>query len=168
MARRLFAVVRTIIVSALFVSIWTWFLPRWIVGNGAFENPRPLGWIVIGIGGVIALGCALEFAWRGLGTPAPFDPPRRLVVSGFYRWVRNPMYVGMGIVLIGQAVTYPRLTTTMLVMAAILWGAVTLFIITFEEPTLRSKFGDDYAAYCRSVRRWIPRLRPFDNSQPAA
>jgi len=168
MAARLFAVFRTLIVSALFVSIWTWFLPRWIVGTGAFADPRPLGWIVIGLGGVIAFGCALEFALRGLGTPAPFDPPRRLVISGFYRWVRNPMYVGMGIVLIGQAITFPMLTTTMLVMAVILWGAVTLFIIGYEEPTLREKFGDDYIEYCRHVRRWIPHLKPFDNSPRAA
>jgi hypothetical protein len=84
-----------------------------------------------------------RIAWRGIGTPAPFDPPRRLV-------------------------TFSRITTTMLVMIAALWLTTTIFIITFEEPTLRSKFGDDYAAYCRNVRRWIPRLRPFDNSQPAA
>jgi protein-S-isoprenylcysteine O-methyltransferase Ste14 len=168
MTARLFAILRSIVVSIIFLSIWTWFVPRWIVGNGAFENPRPLGWIVIALGAVIAFACALEFAWRGIGTPAPFDPPRRLVITGLYRWVRNPMYVGLGVLLLGEAITFPRLTITMLVMIASLWLATTLFIITFEEPTLRSKFGDDYAAYCRNVRRWIPRLRPFDNSQPAA
>jgi protein-S-isoprenylcysteine O-methyltransferase Ste14 len=71
------------------------------------------------------------------------------------------MYVGLGVILLGEAITFPRLTTTMLVMIAGLWVATTLFIITFEEPTLRSKFGDDYATYCRNVRRWIPRLHPF-------
>jgi len=161
MAMRLFAVVRSIIVSILFLSIWTWFVPRWVAGNGVFDHPRPLGWIVIALGVVIAFACALEFAWRGIGTPAPFDPPRRLVITGLYRWVRNPMYVGLGILLLGEAITFPRLTITMLVMIAALWLATTIFIITFEEPTLRSKFGDDYAAYCRNVRRWIPRLRPW-------
>jgi protein-S-isoprenylcysteine O-methyltransferase Ste14 len=168
MTARLFAVLRSIVVSIIFVSIWTWFVPRWVVGNGAFESPRPLGWIVIALGVVIAFGCALEFAWRGIGTPAPFDPPRRLVITGLYRWVRNPMYVGLGVILLGEAITFPRLTITMLVLIASLWLATTLFIITFEEPTLRAKFGDDYAAYCRNVRRWIPRLRPFDNSRAAA
>lgn len=168
MAARLFAILRSIAVSILFLSIWTWFVPRWVTGKGAFENPRPLGWIVIALGLVIAFACAIEFAWRGIGTPAPFDPPRRLVVTGLYRWVRNPMYVGLGVLLLGEAITFPRITITMLVMIAILWLATTIFIITFEEPTLRSKFGDDYAAYCRNVRRWIPRRRPFDNSQPAA
>ena len=168
MVARLFAVVRSVAVSILFVSIWTWFVPRWVMGNGAFDNPRPLGWIVIALGVGIAFGCAFEFAWRGIGTPAPFDPPRRLVITGLYRWVRNPMYVGLGVMLLGEAATFPRITITMLVMIAALWLATTIFIITFEEPTLRSKFGDDYAAYCRNVRRWIPRLRSFDNSQPAA
>lgn len=161
MAMRVFAVVRSIVVSIIFVSIWTWFVPRWVNGNGAFDNPRPLGWSVIALGVVIAFACALEFAWRGIGTPAPFDPPRRLVITGLYRWVRNPMYVGLGVLLLGEAITFPQLTITMLVMIAALWLATTIFIVTFEEPTLRSKFGDDYAAYCRNVRRWIPRVRPW-------
>jgi len=161
MAARLFAVLRSIVASIIFVSIWTWFVPRWIVGRNAFHETRPFGWIVIALGVVISFGCALEFAWRGIGTPAPFDPPRRLVITGLYRWVRNPMYAGLGILLLGQAITFPRITITMLVMIAILWLATTIFIITFEEPTLRSKFGDDYAAYCRNVRRWIPRMTPF-------
>lgn len=160
MAARLFAVVRTLIVSALFVSLWTWFVPRWINGNGAFAETRPLGWIVIAIGGVIAGGCVFEFAWRGIGTPAPFDPPRKLVISGPYRWVRNPMYLGMGVVLLGEGITFPRLTNTMLIMIVVLWCAVTLFIVGFEEPTLRAKFGEDYIEYCKQVRRWIPRLTP--------
>jgi len=168
MTTRLFAVLRTIVVSAFFVSIWTWFLPRWIIGRGAFADPRTWGWSVIAVGAVIAGGCIFEFAWRGIGTPAPFDPPRRLVISGPYRWVRNPMYLGMGVILLGEGLTFPLLTTMMLIMIVVLWCALMLFIISFEEPTLRSKFGDDYAAYCRNVRRWIPRLRPFDNSQPAA
>jgi len=161
MPSRLFAVVRTIIVSALFVSLWTWFLPRWINGNGAFAESRPWGWIVVVPGALIAGGCIFEFAWRGIGTPAPFDPPRRLVISGPYRWVRNPMYLGMGVILLGEGITFPRLMNTMLIMTASLWIAVTLFIIGYEEPTLRAKFGDGYIDYCKHVRRWIPRLRPW-------
>jgi protein-S-isoprenylcysteine O-methyltransferase Ste14 len=168
MPARLFAIVRTIIVSALFVPLWTWFLPRWIIGNGAFAGPRLPGWIVIVCGAVIAGSCVFEFAWRGIGTPAPFDPPRRLVISGPYRWVRNPMYLGMGVILLGEAITFPRLTTMMLIMIASLWCALMLFIIGFEEPTLRAKFGEDYIEYCKHVRRWIPRFKPFDNTPRAA
>ena len=165
MTSRLFAVGRTIVVSALFISLWTWFVPRWIIGNGAFGDPRPLGWIVTALGALIACGCIFEFAWRGIGTPAPFDPPRRLVISGPYRWVRNPMYLGMGVILLGEGITFPRLTNTMLIMIVSLWCAVMLFILGFEEPTLREKFGDDYADYCRNVRRWIPRIFPISERQ---
>jgi len=161
MPARLFAIVRTLIVGPLFVSIWTWFLPRWIAGSGAFTNPRPWGWIVTAFGGVIVVECAFEFAWRGIGTPAPFDPPRRLVISGLYRWVRNPMYVGLGVVLLGEGLTFPRLTITMLITMACLWSATTLFILGFEEPVLREKFGEDYIDYCKQVRRWIPRVTPI-------
>src|SRR3954469_8973672 len=107
MTTRLFAVLRTIVVSAFFVSIWTWFLPRWIVGRGAFANPRAWGWILTAIGAVIVIGCMFESPWRGVGAAAPIDPPRRLVISGFYRWVRNPMYVGLGLVLLGEGATFP-------------------------------------------------------------
>jgi len=161
MARRLFALVRTLVVAPAFVSLWMYFVPRWIVGPQAFDNPRPLGWIAVAIGAVIGLPCVWEFAWRGLGTPAPFDPPRRLVISGPYRFVRNPMYVGMGIVLLGEAIVFPNITWLMLAMVVSLWGIVSVFIIEYEEPTLRRMFGADYEAYFREVHRWIPRLRPW-------
>src|ERR1700737_211963 len=121
MSRRIFALARALIVAPLFISLWTYFVPRWMVGPQAFANPRPLGWIVMAIGAAIGLPCVWEFAWRGFGTPAPFDPPRRLVVTGPYRWVRNPMYIGMGIALIGAAIVFPHITRTILVMTASLW-----------------------------------------------
>src|SRR5437016_10075108 len=161
MARRLFAVARALIVAPLFVSLWMYFVPRWIAGAQAFNNPRALGWIVVAIGAAIGLPCVWEFAWRGLGTPAPFDPPRKLVISGPYRFVRNPMYFGMGIALLGEAIVFPNITWLMLAMVVSLWAVVSVFIIEYEEPTLRRMFGADYEAYFREVRRWIPRLRPW-------
>jgi protein-S-isoprenylcysteine O-methyltransferase Ste14 len=166
--QRLFAVFRALIVAPLFVSIWAYFVPRWIVGADAFRDPRPIGWIVVAIGAAIGLPCVWEFAWRGLGTPAPFDPPRRLVVTGPYRWVRNPMYLGMGIAMLGEAIVFPHLTRVILIMIALMWLAVSVFIVGFEEPVLRSMFGKDYEAYCREVRRWIPRFKPFDKTQTPA
>ncbi len=168
MARRLLALARALIVAPAFISLWMYFVPRWIVGAHAFDSPRPGGWIVVAIGAIIGLPCVWEFAWRGLGTPAPFDPPRRLVISGPYRFVRNPMYLGMGIALLGEGIVYPNLTTLMLVLIVVLWAVVTLFIIGYEEPTLRRMFDGDYEIYCRNVHRWIPRLRPFDNPSNAA
>jgi protein-S-isoprenylcysteine O-methyltransferase Ste14 len=168
MGRRVFAVLRSLFFSTLFIALWTYFVPLWIVGRGAFAHPRPWAWLVVAIGAVIGLPCVWEFAWRGLGTPAPFDPPRRLVISGPYRWVRNPMYVGMGIALVGEAIVFPNVTTTLLILVVVLWVAVTFLIVGFEEPTLRRMFGSDYERYCQHVRRWIPRLKPFDNVSSAA
>jgi protein-S-isoprenylcysteine O-methyltransferase Ste14 len=164
MCWKIFAVVRTVAVATLFLSLWLWFLPRWTVGPQAHADPRPLGWIVLGVGLALAAWCALEFAWRGLGTPAPFDPPRTLVISGPYRFVRNPMYVGAGIAILGEAITFPRLTSFMLGMFALLWIISTVFIVIYEEPTLRRMFGHEYADYCRHVRRWLPRVTPFVES----
>jgi protein-S-isoprenylcysteine O-methyltransferase Ste14 len=166
--KRAFAVFRAAIVATLFVSLWVYFVPRWFAGPEAFRDPRPLGFIVVAIGAAIGLPCVWEFAWRGFGTPAPFDPPRRLVITGPYRWVRNPMYIGMGIALIGEAIVYPNLTRFLLGMTATLWLLVSLFIVAYEEPVLRGMFGSDYEEYCRSVHRWLPRLKPFDKRERPA
>lgn len=161
MARKLFAVVRAAIIAPLFISLWTYFFPRWFGGPRAFADPRAVGWIVVAIGAAIALPCIWQFAWRGLGTPAPFDPPRRLVVSGPYRYVRNPMYVGMVIVIAGLAIVFPNITRGMLIEAVAFWAIAALFVLVFEEPVLRSMFGKDYDDYRTHVRRWIPRVGPW-------
>jgi protein-S-isoprenylcysteine O-methyltransferase Ste14 len=166
--QRAFACFRTAVFAPLFIALWTWYIPRWTVGVHAYDGPRPAGWLVVAAGAVIALPAIGLFAWRGLGTPAVFDPPRRLVVSGPYRFVRNPMYTGMALVLLGEALVFPHLTNAMLLTLALFILAVTLFVAAYEEPVLRAKFGADYEAYCRHVRRWIPRLRPFDNAANAA
>ncbi|MEK6374490.1 MAG: isoprenylcysteine carboxylmethyltransferase family protein [Acidobacteriota bacterium] len=161
MTRRIFAVLRAAIIAPLFISLWTYFIPRWFGGRHAFDDPRAAGWIVVAIGAAIALPCIWQFAWRGLGTPAPFDPPRRLVVSGPYRYVRNPMYVGMVIVIAGLAIVFPNITRGMLIEAAAFWALAALFVLAFEEPVLRSMFGKDYEDYRAHVRRWIPRVGPW-------
>lgn len=158
---RLFALLRTLIVAPLFISLWLWFLPRWIGGPRVFTDPRPLGWIVVAIGAIVGLPCVWEFAWRGMGTPAPFDPPRKLVVSGPYRYVRNPMYVGLGLVMIGFALVFPHAVAIFLGELLFAAVAVSILVIVHEEPALRRLFGSDYEEYCRHVRRWIPRLSPW-------
>jgi protein-S-isoprenylcysteine O-methyltransferase Ste14 len=124
--------------------------------------------ILLAIGALIMVKCVWDFAWTGRGTPAPFDPPRRLVVTGLYRFVRNPMYVGMGFFLAGEALLLPAARREMLLVMAGAWALVTLFIIVYEEPTLRRLFDGDYVDYCRHVRRWIPRLTPFDKPSGTA
>ena len=161
MARKIFALVRALVVAPLFILIWLRWLPLWIEGPNVFADPRPLGWIVVGLGAVVGVPCVWEFAWRGFGTPAPFDPPRRLVVTGPYRYVRNPMYVGMGVAIAGFAIVFPHATTFFLAELAAAFVLVFGFIVVYEEPALRQMFGDDYETYCRNVRRWIPRLTPW-------
>ena len=161
MARRLFALLRTAFFATIFLLLWLRWVPLWFVGSHAYDNPRPAGLAILAIGLLLGLWCAFEFAWRGLGTPAPFDPPRKLVVTGLYRFVRNPMYVGVGIAILGEAVAFPRLTNFSLLLLIVLWIVVTGVILFYEEPTLRRLFGDDYIEYCRNVRRWIPRLTPW-------
>lgn len=171
MGTRLFAIARALVVSTLFVSIWTWLMPTWFASSKGVDlaprwNPGAIALFIVG--GAIMVKCVWDFAWTGRGTPAPFDPPRRLVVTGLYRFVRNPMYCGMGLVLLGEALLWPQIARELLILAAVLWVVVTAFIMVYEEPTLRRSFGDDYIEYCRHVRRWLPRLTPFDNPARAA
>ena len=105
--------------------------------------------------------CVWDFGWTGRGTPAPFIPPQRLVVTGFYRYVRNPMYVGFAVGWIGLWIVFGHVSRVAIFAAAMVVLAVNLFVVLYEEPTLRSKFGPAYEEYCRNVSRWWPRLRPW-------
>ena len=110
------------------------------------------------IGALIVVWCALAFALVGKGTPAPFDPPRRLVVVGPYRYVRNPMYLGAGLAVFGSALVYE--SYAVLAYLAIAAVIVSIFVVGYEEPTLRRAFGQEYVEYCRRVHRWRPRFTP--------
>ena len=161
MGRKAFALLRTAFFASIFLLLWLRWVPLWFVGGKAYADPLPAGYPIMAAGILLGLWCAFEFAWRGEGTPAPFDPPRKLVVTGLYRFVRNPMYVGVGIALIGEAITFPHLRNFLAMLLIVLWLAVTGFVMFYEEPTLRRMFGDDYVEYCRNVRRWLPRLTPY-------
>ena len=120
-----------------------------------------LGWLglVPGAAGVaIYLWCAWDFAVFGRGTPLPLDPPRRLVARGLYRFVRNPMYLGVLLAIFGQALWFGSLATLWYALAVALM--FHLFVVLYEEPTLRSKFGESYMAYLKTVPRWMPAGSP--------
>lgn len=168
MSTRLFALARAAVFAALFVSLWTWFIPRWLAGGELRPRWSAAAVVLMVIGGAIMLRCVWDFAWTGRGTPMPLDPPRRLVVTGLYRWVRNPMYLGMAIFLVGEAILLPEILRSMLLVLLGAWVLVHGFILLYEEPKLRELFGDEYLEYCRNVSRWIPRLTPFDNVKQAA
>jgi protein-S-isoprenylcysteine O-methyltransferase Ste14 len=112
----------------------------------------------------LACGCAVyfwclwDFAAFGRGTPAPVDAPRRLVARGLYRYVRNPMYVGVLLVIAGWALLFQ--SSRVLGYGGIVALFFHLFVVAVEEPSLRRKFGDSYERYCREVRRWVPRVSP--------
>jgi protein-S-isoprenylcysteine O-methyltransferase Ste14 len=126
----------------------TWSLP------GGTEIP---GFILLFVGGIVGLTCVWVFVARGRGTPAPFDAPREFVAVGPYRYSRNPMYIG-GLCLLAGLGLYEH-SISILLMALVAFAVVHLFVVFYEEPTLRRKFGSSYEDYCREVRRWIPRLR---------
>jgi protein-S-isoprenylcysteine O-methyltransferase Ste14 len=142
-------------------GIVPWWITQWHVHAPEFAVP-----VVQGLGAALALAGTLmlvdsfaRFALKGLGTPAPIFPPKHLVVDGLYRYVRNPMYVGVVSAILGQALMLA--SVDLLIYGLVIWLAFHLFVAGYEEPTLRSTFGDDYAEFCKHVRRWIPRLTPW-------
>ena len=152
--------VRAITYAALFIGFVLVFLPARVLSWSGLTPPAALGlWQVAGCvagaaGGMLALWCVATFAITGKGTPAPFDPPRRLVTQGPYGVVRNPMYIGAALALAGAALYYQ--SWPLAGYDALFLLAAHLFVVWYEEPTLRRTFGAVYDAYCRQVRRWWP------------
>ena len=107
------------------------------------------------MGAAIYFRCAWEFAVRGLGTPAPIAPTKFLVTTALHRYVRNPMYIGVALAIAGQAALFRRLHVVE--YAAVMLLIAHVFVILYEEPTLRRQFGESYEEYRRSVPRWIPK-----------
>ena len=160
--------VAALVVGAAFFALWFWLLPDWLglrVESAGTSRWRWLAAVPSVLGFAIALRCVWDFGWTGHGTPAPVAPPKRLVVVGFYRYARNPIYVGFAAGWIGLWVVFghanPVATATVVAIAL----GVHLFVVFYEEPTLRKKFGTDYDDYCRNVSRWWPRLRGWDKPQ---
>ena len=148
--------------------LFTIFVPGTVLGlvplrlMGGFHWPERgaltvLGLVIFLAGAAIYFRCAWEFAVRGLGTPAPIAPTRYLVTTALHRYVRNPMYIGVLGVLAGEAAMFRAIVLVKYWMFCC--AAVYLFVLFYEEPTLRRQFGESYEAYRRAVPRWIPRLR---------
>jgi len=151
-------------VGGAFFALWFWLLPRWLgfrVEAATTAHWRWLAAIPSVLGFAVALRCIWDFGWTGRGTPAPVAPPKRLVVVGFYRYVRNPMYVGFAAGWIGLWIVFGHANLVLIMTVAAVALGVHLFVVFYEVPTLRRKFGDDYLEYCRNVRRWWPRVRAF-------
>src|SRR6202162_747580 len=158
--------VASLLVGAAFFGLWFWLLPQWL--GFRVETAGTAGWrwlaaipSVLGFAG--ALRCVWDFGGTGRGTPVPVAPPQNLVVVGFYRYVRNPMYVGFAAGWIGLWVVFGHPNPLVIAAVAAVALGVHLFVVFYEEPTLHKKFGAQYEEYRRNVRRWWPHLRGWNH-----
>ena len=150
--------------------LWTGLLPGFFAGyvpwryfglagvRVDFGDPIQLvGLLGIGLGVALLGTCIWEFAHSGRGTLAPVDPPQELVVRGLYRYVRNPMYLSVTTIVLSE--TLLARSEGLLLFWALWFLAANLFVLGYEEPTLRRRFGPSYEAYAHRVGRWLPKLR---------
>jgi protein-S-isoprenylcysteine O-methyltransferase Ste14 len=163
--RRTTAAAGSVVFFVLAPGVVAGLVPWWLTG---WETREPLpGWaalrvvgvVLVAAGVVVLLEAFARFVVEGIGTPAPVAPTRHLVVGGLYRYVRNPMYLAVEAIIVGQALVLGRLV--LLLYAAAVGAAVAAFVHGYEEPTLRRQFGAEYEAYARAVPAWWPRRRPW-------
>ena len=152
--------IRSIFFTVLQPGTVAVFIPYWLITSRGVAPPysipelRFLGLPLMVIGAAGLLWCIWEFFSRGRGTISPVDPPKHLVVRGLYKYVRNPMYVLVVTVLIGEAIFFRSLPV--LIEAGAFVILANFFVLLYEEPALRRQFGESYEAYTRQVWRWIP------------
>lgn len=142
-------------------------LVPWLITGYRMPATTPVGgWVRVLAGlALVAAGVAVlvaafaRFVREGRGTPAPIAPTEQLVVGGTYRYVRNPMYVAVVATIVGQALAFWSLG--LVVYAVLVWLTVAAFVRWYEEPVLHERYGASYEVYRKSVRAWIPRVRPW-------
>ena len=151
---------RNLFFTIIHPGLVTGLIPYWILGRKwgeqfslSFHFYQYLGIIFFSLGLVVLLNCIIRFALAGHGTLSPIDPTKKLVTSGLYRYTRNPMYLGVLMILIGETLFFKsyHLGIYLLIIALIF----NLFILAVEEPRLRKDFADEYRNYCSKVRRWL-------------
>jgi protein-S-isoprenylcysteine O-methyltransferase Ste14 len=149
-----------VIAPGFVAGLAPWWISHWR-GDAPFLG-MPLfrlgGGMLIALGVIGLLDSFVRFALQGVGTPAPVFPTRHLVVTGLYRYVRNPMYVAVTIAILGQGLILGNVT--LLEYGLLVWLLFHLFVLIYEEPTLRASFGSEYKSFCAEVPRWIPRFTP--------
>ena len=164
-----------IVGSAVFLVVAPGFVaglvPRWIsrwrFEPAFFAMPafRFAGGLLMMLGGIGLLDSFVRFAVQGVGTPAPAFPTRHLVVTGFYRHVRNPMYVAVVSAILGQGLFFG--SVALVEYGGLVWLLFHLFVLIYEEPTLRASFAPEYRLFCAGVPRWIPRFTPWSGHPEA-
>ncbi len=149
-----------IVAPGVVAGVVPWSITRY---TGLVESPvAVLGLVVVALGLAALVACFVQFVREGRGTPAPIAPTDELVVGGLYRWVRNPMYLAVGAMILGQAVAFASIWV--LVWFALFSVAVVSFVAAYEQPTLRRTYGASYDDYCRAVPAWWPRLTPWNGT----
>jgi protein-S-isoprenylcysteine O-methyltransferase Ste14 len=136
-----------------------WLITHWRFGEGASTGVSIVGGVLIALSLALLIECFTRFALKGEGTPAPVAPTQRLVISGAYARVRNPMYVAVTGLIFGQALLFA--SAALIAYGITVWFAFLLFVIYYEEPRLMREFPDDYPAYFENVPRWRPRFSPW-------
>jgi protein-S-isoprenylcysteine O-methyltransferase Ste14 len=165
MTRKVLAIVGSavflVIAPGLMAGLVPWWISRWQLNAPFLGTPifRFAGGVLITLGAIGLVDSFVRFATQGLGTPAPVFPTRNLVITGLYRYVRNPMYVGVVTAILGQALILGNVR--LLEYAGLVWVLFHLFVLVYEEPTLRGSFGPEYKEFCAEVPRWIPRFTPW-------
>jgi protein-S-isoprenylcysteine O-methyltransferase Ste14 len=149
------------VAPSVLAGLIPWSITHWEFGPPFFDlqATRAVGMLLIAAGLPGLIDSFGRFALQGLGTPAPIAPPQNLVVTGLYRYVRNPMYVAVVAVIVGQGILFGD--SRLLVYGGLLWLAFHAFVLTYEEPVLAESFGAQYDDFRANVPRWIPRLSPW-------
>ena len=150
-----------VIAPGFVAGLVPWWISHWRLEAPFFGMPlfRLAGGALILMGVAGLLDSFVRFAVQGLGTPAPVFPTRHLVITGLYRYVRNPIYVAVVSTILGQGLVLGNLT--LLEYGGLVWLLFHLFVLVYEEPTLRASFGSEYKKFCAEVPRWIPRFTPW-------
>jgi protein-S-isoprenylcysteine O-methyltransferase Ste14 len=165
MIRKVLAIVGSgvflVIAPGFIAGLVPWWISHWRFEAPFFGMPlfRFVGGVLLTLGVIGLLDSFTRFAVQGLGTPAPVFPTRHLVVSGLYRYVRNPMYVAVVSTVLGQGLVFGNVA--LLEYGAFVWLLFHLFVLVYEEPTLSASFGSEYKVFCAEVPRWIPRFTPW-------
>ena len=157
---KLRAALGSVVFLAVAPGVVAGLIPYWLTQWESSDPPVPLvviGAILVVAGTAVLLRAFARFAFEGVGTPAPVAPTERLVIGGAYRYVRNPMYLAVGSVILGQALLLGR--AVLLAYLAVFGLAVEAFVRLYEEPTLAGRYGDEYQRYREDVPRWLPQFR---------
>jgi protein-S-isoprenylcysteine O-methyltransferase Ste14 len=147
-----------VVAPSFLAGLVPWWMTRWefLPPFLGFQATRAIGILLIAVGLPGLIDSFARFALQGLGTPAPIAPTQNLVVTGLYRYVRNPIYVSVVAIILGQAILFGH--WPLVLYGALLWVGFHVFVLVYEEPVLAETFGSQYAEYQANVPRWIPQL----------